>query len=296
MELHASEHFMKKVQNCGLTDQNEINKFFAVVTQQVIDTDVEQTKYAQLSKGGIQIFQKVGNGWRSVIRKENGRFDISSVGSETVTSKGTTRNGFLESPDTAYEDALTAPNQKGVLISSSRVLAEAFTSSTQEKSKKEKKEKKKNKKEEKQLKKIEKQLRKEAEAVASAVTYLALQATIETENVVASRGDISVTALSGGVAVKGKKYEELLKSSDAAQLKQKAQDYINSNYEGLSDYLKKKMSGKEIKYTMAQILHNAVFEDNVPCKGNWTLHLDGNQRVVWLGGLNLMTDRQDNYV
>lgn len=299
MELQASEYFMKKVQNCGLSNQNEINKFFAVVMQQVIDTDLDQTKYTHLQNGGIQVFQKVKSGWRSVIRKPNGRFDISSVGSETVTSRAVSRSGFLESLDKTYEDALTVPNQQGVLVSSSRVLTAAFTSLSEEKSKKEKKEKKKKKKEEKHLKKMEKELRKaqlaseEAKETAAAVTaHVMLHATVEPKNVVASRNDISVVALSGDGAVKSKKYDELLKSPDVAHYKQKAQQCINSNYKGLRDYLQKQIDNKNIKYSFDAILQNAVFEDNVPSKSNWTLHLDGNQRVFWLGSLNIMTDRQ----
>lgn len=296
MEPQAPTHFMQSVQSCGLADQNEINKFLAVVRHQDIDTVSEQTEYTLLSNNGIRIFQKIGSGWRSVIRKPNGRFDISSVGSETVTS----RSGFLESLNQKYETALTAPTQKGVFVSSSRVLVAGYTTSAEE-CKKEKKEKKRKKKEEKHLKKMEKHLRKaqlasrESEAAAAVIARSVLHA-IEPENVTASRNDISVAALNGDGAVKGKKYEDLLNSPDAAQNKQKAQHYINSNYKGLEDYLKKQMNSKSIKYTLDHILQNSVFEDNVPSKGNWTLHLDGNQRVVWLGGLNLLVDRQENYL
>lgn len=258
--------FAQKLKNFGLTDEEEIKKFYDVATGWNIDPNLDpdlfykkidysySTIHDKLVR--ISVRQNIGQGYCEVVRNQDGTFNINKA---DVCLLEVTQ-GAYEAQDQTYQMAMgyldmlkSAKGNKAKQAAEEPLTMEDFL---------------------------------------QRVARLTVNPEQQRANTLANIPvvDFSAPALpapvsrptpptEGRIAKADKGFAQQAFGPESAENKKKAQEMLQRP--DVKAYVQKKIS-----LSWDKINEIAVFEDNTPFQGAWKIHIGPRNHIVWLGGLN----------
>lgn len=270
--------FVQKVQQFGLVDRAEVQKFFEVAQGHGIDLNSEKVKYSHSENAGttISIFQTIGRGYREITRLPNGVFDIATV---EEASLGIEKGAYRAQKQT-YENVLATLNMhKSAQEYKAKLAAQP---------------------EEKPLTLLEMQQRamrlmsmspeqRMAEALKNMPTvdsFAPVRTSVQKPAAASQPTPPSApTPPSTGRIADSKGFIHQAFGPDAVQNNQKARELLQRD--DVKKFIDAEIKKGAITKSWQELNAIAVFEADAPFKGAWKIHLGKGMSIMWLGGLSI---------
>lgn len=264
-----SKLFLQKVQELGLTNASDINKFHEVAVG--FGIDISQAEYSCSNNGEISLSQTRGEGFSKVKRLSDGTFDITTV--EKWTSHA--REGEYKARKQTYENVLVTLNmRKSAQEYKAKLVAQP---------------------EEKPFTLLEMQQRamrlmsmspeqRMAEAlknIPAADSFAPVRTSIQKPAAVSQPTPPSA----GRVAEKDEGFIHQAFGPDAVQNNQKARELLQRD--DVKKFIDAEIKKGAITKSWQELNAIAVFEADAPFKGAWKIHLGKGMSIMWLGGLSI---------